>query len=43
MSGKLDYWKGSVCGEDNCKSTWYYEERGRTYCRRGHEQEVSMP
>ena len=43
MSGKINWFKGPVCGRENCKTKWYYEEAGRTVCRRGHEQEVVIP
>ena len=43
MSGKINWFKGPVCGQENCKSKWYYKDAGKTVCRLGHEQEVVMP
>ena len=42
MSKRVDWFKGPVCGIENCKSTWYYRDDGKTSCRRGHEQEVTI-
>ena len=42
MSKRVDWFKGPVCGIENCKSTWYYKDAGKTICKRGHEQEVTM-
>lgn len=36
----LDYFKGSRCGFENCKSNRYYIEEGFTYCQDGHQQDI---
>lgn len=36
----LEYFKGSRCGFENCKSTRYYIEEGLTYCQDGHQQDI---
>lgn len=36
----LDYFKGSRCGFENCKSKLYYIEEGFTYCQDGHQQDI---
>ena len=43
MSGKIDWFKGPVCGQENCRSKRYREEDGRRFCGEGHRQEVLMP
>jgi len=39
---KVDLRDGPVCGEDNCRSTRYYDADGFTFCKKGHQQEVFM-
>lgn len=37
---QIDYFKGSRCGFENCKSKRYYIEEGFTYCQDGHQQDI---
>ena len=38
----MDYVRGDICGQDNCRSTEYYIEDGQYFCRAyGHLKEVS--
>lgn len=40
VDSHLDYFKGSRCGFENCKSKRYYIEEGFTYCQEGHQQDI---
>ncbi|KAI9880099.1 MAG: Pol I core factor CF [Pleopsidium flavum] len=35
----MDYFRGDVCGVDNCRATQYYIEDGLSYCKNGHRRE----
>lgn len=37
---QIEYFKGSRCGFENCKSKRYYIEEGFTYCQDGHQQDT---
>ena len=37
---QIEYFKGSRCGFENCKSKRYYIEEGFTYCQDGHQQDI---
>ena len=44
MSSQIEYFKGEVCGDGNCKSRRYFEgDDGFIYCKNGHMKEVTRP
>lgn len=38
----MQYFKGEVCGVDNCRATQYYDEDGQSFCKNGHRREVGF-
>lgn len=40
QDSQIEYFKGSRCGFENCKSKRYYIEEGFTYCQDGHQQDI---